>query len=90
MITLLQRPGCADDARPFLGEQSRDFLADATAGASHNGCSAVQLAHSASSICARPCSAAIMPWPPDKVYRPNRSRRPSREASPVLFPRSLL
>ena len=80
MIALLHGPGCADDARTFQGEQSRDFLPDATAGASHNSCSAVQLAHAVSSICARPCSAAIMPWPPDKVYRPNRSRRPSRES----------
>ena len=50
MIAFVQRPCRADDARTFLGEQSRDFLADAPTGAGHDGDAAVQLAHAAFSI----------------------------------------
>src|SRR6185436_1218443 len=50
MIAFVQGPCCTNDARTFLGKQSRDFLADAPTGAGHDGNTAVQLAHAAFSI----------------------------------------
>src|SRR4051812_32208639 len=50
MIAFVQGPCCTNDARPLLGKQSCDFLADAPTGAGDDGDTPVQLPHAAFSI----------------------------------------